>query len=673
MLSHQTDKGGIVGLAYSDFDKRQRSGIWNIDDHSEDVNYIRSGETPNNYLLIGCHNTNALYVYDVFFRNRVSTSLFNLTGSITAIAYNKYRNIFAVASNFSPYLRIFSSENFQEILLPKSHTKPIVCLKFTTFGDRLFVGNSQPNGDNYLDVYETTNFTRQADRAAIKLNYLPTSISFNNNDQYLAIGHYADINNQNNNIKIYEKSNTNATHYINVNEYNIDSVDIGTVKDLHFINTDKDVLLLILGNSEPYLFFYNFNRRDLIYDYNEQINNLLQNKVNCLTSMNYGKKFILGCNHAPYLQEFDLEQKKITPIAYTGIDDSVTSVSMSYSDKYLVATTRELTPVHLFTYNTYTAISIPLNQQPMEPALNSCFVLGPVTSYQMIDKPKYSISSNDETVVTVNREYELLYNGVFYINSILGVPEDLAAHKNIFQTTVYKSLDFNNTYITSITVDGNLITNDDNIKNNYYYPNNYFNNIIKVVSYYSRIALLDLYNSVQILKNNNFTYFEKLIIANQMNNNIIDISLGYSILLGITKDNKVISSNVELFNPDDYPNLPLITQTSAGRAHIALLTDSKQVLCYGDNTYNQCDTQYWEDVQLVCCGDYFTIGLTVDGLIKVTGDLPQEIITQLVQELEIDHIATGPTTIILVRKNGIVSGYNTNLNFNNFFNIGFES
>ena len=85
--------GGLVGLFYNDFNQRQKSGLWSLEDHAADKNYISSSQIPNNYLVVGSYNTNSLYLYDLFFKNKISTNIFNIpVSTITSIDYNYKTN-----------------------------------------------------------------------------------------------------------------------------------------------------------------------------------------------------------------------------------------------------------------------------------------------------------------------------------------------------------------------------------------------------------------------------------------------------------------------------------------------------------------------------------------------------------------------------------------------------
>ena len=105
-------KGGITGLPANDFHKRQKSGDWSINEHFDNINYIRMGFTPNNYLMLGNYETDKILIYDIF-NNQVSSLTKSITGtdlpSISCVAYNKTIGHLAIGLNKEPYLRVFNT------------------------------------------------------------------------------------------------------------------------------------------------------------------------------------------------------------------------------------------------------------------------------------------------------------------------------------------------------------------------------------------------------------------------------------------------------------------------------------------------------------------------------------------------------------------------------------
>ena len=186
-------KGGLVGFPYIDFDKRQKSGSWNISEHQRNVNYIRDKKSPNDYLILGCYDDSELILYDLFFDKKLSTNSFRLQGIVFSIDFNRENNLLAIALDKAPYLRIFSTEDFSEIIITDTINTPINFVKFNNLGTKLFVSHitdTQP----FLSIYDTINFTLLSDLAAIQITKQITNINLNISDRYLLINHYDILN-----------------------------------------------------------------------------------------------------------------------------------------------------------------------------------------------------------------------------------------------------------------------------------------------------------------------------------------------------------------------------------------------------------------------------------------------------------------------------------------------
>jgi hypothetical protein len=661
----QNNKGGITGLQYSDFDQRLKSGVWTMDDHVSDTNYIRSGQIPNNYLIVGGYNTESLPLYDLFLKNKVSTNIFNVQEStITCIDYNDHSNLLAIGLTKAPYLKIYNTQNFIEYNLNTTFTSPINCLKINHLGDYIFVGTLDKINISYINVYNIENLTSLPDyinigsqgtqgyisysvpnsELSININFLPVCISLSYDDEYLCIGHYGSIDNEFNNITLFKRTNN---IYVDISEYNLNSFNLGTVSSICFVESLK--YLFIGSYQSQYLSVYNYERQDLVTIYDENIKNIITSKVNCLALTKDPNKLLIGCDSTPYLYMLDINNNKITSLSQDNFNDSITSISLSYNNQYLCVTSRGDNPLQVFDFSNQTLTPVSLNIYPDTISFSSSFLLGPLVKYTDITIPTNSISSNDDASVVIKNN-ALVFSGLYYEDQSIVSSPDLAAYKQIFEVQIYNSLDYTSTYITAIKIDGTLITNDINI------PNYYYNNIIQISSYYSRIALLDMYGSVQVQQLNGFAYEEVYIISNILTENIKQIATGYTILLALTNDFKVKSTNTVLFNPDDQ-TLPAIKQVSAGYDHVALLTASNTVMSFGSNTYNQCDTSTWTNIKKVCCGDTFTLALTNNNDLLLAGQTNITAINTLLLTQNIEDIFTGPNTIILVMIEGTMLSY----------------
>ena len=61
------------------------------------------------------------------------------------------------------------------------------------------------------------------------------------------------------------------------------------------------------------------------------------------------------------------------------------------------------------------------------------------------------------------------------------------------------------------------------------------------------------------------------------------------------------------------------TTLAAGGGHVCALRGNGSVLCWGDNTYGQCDVSGWTNIIEICCGQYHTVGVKNDGTLVATG------------------------------------------------------
>ena len=74
-------------------------------------------------------------------------------------------------------------------------------------------------------------------------------------------------------------------------------------------------------------------------------------------------------------------------------------------------------------------------------------------------------------------------------------------------------------------------------------------------------------------------------------------------------------------NAPTLPNGVTFTQAACGGAHSALLRSDGQIVCFGSNTFNQCDVATSASAyDLVRCGAFFTLGRNVDGALLAWGD-----------------------------------------------------
>lgn len=172
-----THKGGLTGLIYKDFSKRQKSGVWSLSEHYRNTNYIRDTNIPFNYLALGCYDTNELYVYDTFFNTKLSTNLFNLSGIVLALDFNYEKNLLAIGLSEPPYFKVFRTDDFTEILIPYLPIKPVNCVKFDYLGEKLYISYITDE-EPYLSLYDTSTFLSLTDEpSGYSLTDLSSAVS----------------------------------------------------------------------------------------------------------------------------------------------------------------------------------------------------------------------------------------------------------------------------------------------------------------------------------------------------------------------------------------------------------------------------------------------------------------------------------------------------------------
>lgn len=673
-----TSKGGLVGLTYSDFNQRQKSGNWSIEDHAANVNYIRTSDIPNIYLSIGNYNTNQLDLYDVFFKTKISTNIFNIPQStIRQIEFNYKKNLLAFVLTEEPYLKIYNTEDFTEYTLTKTFTKPINCIKINNKGDLLYIGFLEAVNKSYLNVYSIKDLTTVIDSSIITTGFNPISIKSSNidivvnrlitcirfsyDDSYLYIGHYGTISNIYDNSKLFKRYNNS---YVDITPNNLKEYNLLTPTDSLFIDDQK--LLCISSFDEPYLNFYNYERQDLFKGFDSVIKRYITNKVNCLAMTKNKDQLIIGIAIDPYVLVLNLITKTIKPVINNYFTNDITSISFSVNDKYLCVTQRsETNPVLLFDYSKQAFDPVELEFVKESTPFASCFFLGPNTSYSEIEVPEYSVSSNGDALAAITSNLQLVSSGTFYNNSY-GYTPDLAAHKNIFQTNIYYSIDNQTTYITSIKKDGTLITNDPNILN----YKNHLINITDIQTYNSRILIKDYLNSIHILEQNNFSFDEQYYITKDFIKDIKQVSIGNNLVLGLKIDNTVVVSDPAIFNITQL-NLLEVKQVAVGKNHFSILLYNSLVLTYFFNDVINIDmnTNNWLDTKKICSGDDFVLGLKLDNSLYLTGDIQEDFKNTILEEKNNLDIFTSPTEIILVKPNRTIIVYDIILNVIEEINI----
>lgn len=99
-------------------------------------------------------------------------------------------------------------------------------------------------------------------------------------------------------------------------------------------------------------------------------------------------------------------------------------------------------------------------------------------------------------------------------------------------------------------------------------------------------------------------------------NNLVSIDCFGLVSIGLTKDGKVITSEVSNINAENWED---IIAVSAGRAYVVGLKNNGTVEADGHNGDGQCDVSEWRNIVSIATGWRHTVGLTEDGFVKIAG------------------------------------------------------
>lgn len=145
---------------------------------------------------------------------------------------------------------------------------------------------------------------------------------------------------------------------------------------------------------------------------------------------------------------------------------------------------------------------------------------------------------------------------------------------------------------------------------------------------------------IAVLDKNGQVYADGLIVQNwdlSEWNDVIDIDAGWNFLVGLTKDHKLrfAGVNTEFFmkqySETDWKNVISISaggggnhpkRRDDGHGHIVGLKDDGSVVAIGDDNYKQCSEakNNWDKIVRISAGDWYTVGLTEDGGVLITGE-----------------------------------------------------
>ena len=114
---------------------------------------------------------------------------------------------------------------------------------------------------------------------------------------------------------------------------------------------------------------------------------------------------------------------------------------------------------------------------------------------------------------------------------------------------------------------------------------------------------------------------------------ILVVGLLLSVLAGCTNTqmenlDSAMETPAPTETPDSAMETPAPTETpisameipiSAGYKHTVGMREDGTVVAMGDNMYEQCDVQDWQDIVSVSAGGFHTVGLRKDGIVVAKG------------------------------------------------------
>lgn len=155
--------------------------------------------------------------------------------------------------------------------------------------------------------------------------------------------------------------------------------------------------------------------------------------------------------------------------------------------------------------------------------------------------------------------------------------------------------------------------------------------------------------------------------------NIVDIDAGWRFTVGLTQDGELLFTGMVpnkmkedyLNAKDEWKDVVEIVASGGdperndrGTGHVVGLKSDGHVRAIGDNSKGQCNVEEWENVIEIAAGDWYTVALTQDGEVLITGEnksgskyIDQE---KLNTWENIQGIAAGYGQTLVVKNDGFV-------------------
>jgi len=251
----------------------------------------------------------------------------------------------------------------------------VTCLSFDNAGDRLIVGVLESENNNNLICYNTTNYDRVSDLAA--LNALPTTINIDQEDNYLFVGHYNNLPTIDRNLSLYDYSTKEIISDYNFN--NLKTLTSDSVTCSCFVSNRN---LLVIGNYyDPFISFYNYvEQQDLTSEYNEILKKYIISRVTNIIKTIDDRYLLIAVSMEPYLILLDLKDNVIKNLPSDLFNSSFTSMSLSVNDRYLCVSQRDEPHILLFEFSTSGLMPVDINFTPTNTVLVTKFFFAPISS-----------------------------------------------------------------------------------------------------------------------------------------------------------------------------------------------------------------------------------------------------------------------------------------------------
>ena len=138
---------------------------------------------------------------------------------------------------------------------------------------------------------------------------------------------------------------------------------------------------------------------------------------------------------------------------------------------------------------------------------------------------------------------------------------------------------------------------------------------------------------------------------NALPRNIVDV--GFYHTVAVKHDGSVMACGDNEYNQCDTNEWQNITQVAAGAYHTVGLKEDGTVVAVGRNTEAQCDVTTWTNIVQIAASDYATFGLKQDGSVVYTG-YHADYYRDVTGWSNVRHISGGSYGLVALRNDGSV-------------------